>query len=1168
MRRCALAYACAWLVLCMSESGWSVPSSQSESFAGDDAWSPHASDDDVCDGSGAANPVAAQALVQAPPVPCMGRPRGRFGGLALRARHRAARRAAEAVDHARAGAGQTAAPRQHDGLTAFLRPGIGLPIHQVIVKAATRDDTSPCDADTQGLIESRLGPMPRCFLPVQGEARMLNMSRYSLPKECQALAACVHFGTRAWTNSLLSHLHVEIKRGSIRPQAIYQYVMSDETSMPIQRHVWSAPHESPESYTQQPQPPRSHTANAVQKESSSTKIAQTEAEIGFLFQVVATGCWKFWAVPLTCPLQSVDAATGETMLACFKETLAFPFFEQLASLFPHRYVAATLDKATANDRAFLGLAASFPEALSLRLHCDAHVISVVTGRTYGVVNGAISGLVAVALAMKPGGSFTTFKKVIVQTLRACVQVVNGPPPAEHDPRVRYKRSLFKLLGVGCEVRQTTLQELLNGDWTSDDILWYKPGGATEAQLQNWAEVVANVLMPKSLQIFPRTRWLSSLDSLSQVTLLACVHNLFSRVVTRWTLIMSGRDPGPIVTSSHVWEAESSDDEAVADPEGDLGAEAQPGDWAAWNRMQRKGARQFAETQPAGVLQVIMLCLTPLTQLLQSTEKTASAAWEETQFKECIDGNLYMSRVEEAHSSKRVQVCYTAQHALLTDVGSWSTLPRKYHTEEYRSIAFAMLARSMAGIQQLMANYHAAYPLKLFTLIRSPAAAADILQDPACLKDSFTKAFLGKWGTAKQLSSAACRLELICLSTLLRLDTIRIECRHASLRRQIKSRVQSPGENMLDASATFLLMRQRLIEQGGWARSGESGGKDAANKKAARKKRSVGKFRGHPTGGGGANRAALSHLLAELKAGGNKNLEDRRMLWREAHRLAREASAEQKQLWADQGRAGSAAHKAGHRSFGPRKSKRRLAQSKQLAKHQKLLLPALPAAVQEAGAEAVLQPGPVPQPMQERDEVEEELAVALAQQSTARLQLALGTAQSRAREDQRRLVERHAELKSWSEKHCQSYLGDVQIPGVPGLSLQQGACPVPVARPEPDLQLHACRWHPPGAAIAKRALAGNKARLAQTHGLRQLLWHAWGARHVGIKATDLPKFTARSGRLSACYHAGFCLCDDRGREIRAVVAGLVTAISNTSLANGLLQPKSPGRVLYDGGKAGA
>ena len=380
--------------------------------------------------------------------------------------------------------------------------------------------------------------------------------------------------------------------------------------------------------------------------------------------------------------------------------------------------------------------------------------------------------------------------------------------------------------------------------------------------------------------------------------------------------------------------------------------------------------------------------------------------------------------------------------------------------------------------------------------------------------------------------------------------------------------------MLDASGSFLLMRQRLVEQAGWARSG---GKAAADKKAARKKRSSGKFIETHTGGGGTTRAALSHLLPLLKAGGNKALEDRRVLWREAHRLIREASPEQKQLWAAQGQAGRAAHKAGHRSFGPRKRPRLFWSSHRLAKHRKVLLPAsalsaqLAALVQEPDAEAVPQPGPGPQlsiTEHDADKVEEELAMAFAQQSIARMERAFTDRQSHATEHQKGEVELRAELRSWSERHCLSQLADIPIPGIPGLSLQQGACPVPSACPEPGLQFHACRWQPPGTAIAKLALAGNKARLAQTHGLRQLLWQAWRARHVGIKAQDLPKFTASSQKHSVCYHAGFCLCDGHGKEIRAVVAGLVTAISNTVLANGLLRPKSPGRDLYDSGKAGA
>jgi hypothetical protein len=80
-----------------------------------------------------------------------------------------------------------------------------------------------------------------------------------------------------------------------------------------------------------------------------------------------------------------------------------------------------------------------------------------------------------------------------------------------------------------------------------------------------------------------------------------------------------------------------------------------GDWAAWNKLQRRDARRFVASKPHGVLVILGHCLAPLVKYLHVVEKSAGAAWSELQLANAVDG-LFQSRVEEAISLGRVKDC--------------------------------------------------------------------------------------------------------------------------------------------------------------------------------------------------------------------------------------------------------------------------------------------------------------------------------------------------------------------------------------------------------------------------------------------------------------------------------------------------------------------------------
>ena len=114
----------------------------------------------------------------------------------------------------------------------------------------------------------------------------------------------------------------------------------------------------------------------------------------------------------------------------------------------------------------------------------------------------------------------------------------------------------------------------------------------------------------------------------------------------------------------------------------------------------------------------------------------------------------------------------------------------------------MLAKAASSIHVQVHTEQAQYPYRLFRLVLDPSFADTVISDPACMQDPFTKWYRSKFRTAAELKSADSLQTLLALCILLRLDTMRIECRHASIRRIKNLASQTNAQSLEQASASF------------------------------------------------------------------------------------------------------------------------------------------------------------------------------------------------------------------------------------------------------------------------------------------------------------------------------------------------------------------------------
>ncbi len=135
-----------------------------------------------------------------------------------------------------------------------------------------------------------------------------------------------------------------------------------------------------------------------------------------------------------------------------------------------------------------------------------------------------------------------------------------------------------------------------------------------------------------------------------------------------------------------------------------------------------------------------------------------------------------------------------------------------------TLAFKLLSRSAGSVHMLLCRMYDSFPFKLFRLLeRDPDTTAAILAAARCLYDDFTRDFRDLFPTDEDLVSEECLLLLQCLAHLASNDTVKIEARHATLRRALLRSIQTWRRSIHCLITDFFLLQQRLAERGPWRR---------------------------------------------------------------------------------------------------------------------------------------------------------------------------------------------------------------------------------------------------------------------------------------------------------------------------------------------------------------
>ena len=688
------------------------------------------------------------------------------------------------------------------------------------------------DAANEEWVSHFMGMRPRKNLPVGAEVSLLNTYHAKFKRNELSLGATVYWATRLYWSSLLSRAMSDIYGERRRGLAIFSYLQCDETDMAIgveqKRPKSSASSVAPSVGAVAPaaspaaSPKSSAPRRHKKRQRKRGKIEQTEWTVGMLMEEVGSG--KLAAVfgEIPCPLQHADSNASECLKVMLQRQLDFPMLQGMQARFKYFFKVSTMDRAASNLKYQQAERDENSNVFTvfLALFCAVHVIHTAFGLGLLDMNRIISGSIALAFVLSQSAGRESFmeagRKVLKERL---VIVAGGVPPSDNSESTQWTAAVLRAY---CDAVPTAaardlavrLRHLFRGDWQQREIPVYVSSELSEdevhAVVEEWLDEATDALFSLPIPIFARSRWCTSAKVSAPLFLLTQINDLLPDVEILMLELMGYKLQGP----------EQRDDDLVIEETAIVVQAAADADsyWASFNSKARSNVEKMSRDVLLGFSTVFWLHgLQPVIVLLQHLLHVGSGHWEKLEVRKALQQQRRNFRILLASNGEVLKAFKRSYTDVLHTAAHWYVLPKKFYYVRYRSLIWAWATRPLGAILLLLEAAWLAYPYRLFLLLdpsRDLKTTAEMLErDPECLLDDFARAFKSIFPKAVDLMSERCLAILVCLALLVRLDTSRIEARHAALRRLLLSKGSTWVNEFGEVSAGVILRyAQQLLTQ--------------------------------------------------------------------------------------------------------------------------------------------------------------------------------------------------------------------------------------------------------------------------------------------------------------------------------------------------------------------
>eukprot|EP00971_Amphidinium_carterae_P068578 1357809-Amphidinium_carterae.3 len=599
----------------------------------------------------------------------------------------------------------------------------------------------------------------------------------------------------------------------------------------------------------------------VAKVQDRIKLLQLRSSYGMLLQLASN--YVYIIGETLQPLSAMASTSANSLESCLQRLESVSVH---ANCFQHKCRSAVLDKASSNSVAEHSVVEKRHNGWGESLvPCHSHIIATCCKKTLQeLMSHDVSAVIQTSLSLVESGKMAVFRRCLAdEILGKEVKFVQGPLG---EDAIHFKNLMLQAVWQSHPSSSKTLsaQVLLlvtmTGDWRNWSALEYlvapgEPLPDAEHVKKLMCNVLLGILAHKQPPLFPRHRWTGSLEAVTFYCMSYCVHVLFPGAYKRFLLKVAGQPsadvasrPQPAVepamevgncASTLVQQLEHQACVAVVG-EADasqIGADAAstelgPAAFAALNARNRRDAWQWIVSQPFAKLLAMKLVLGPLTHMMNQQLAMSGVEFEHKQ--RCKHAKAMLCGKWDTSSRDYMLVvaaCGDVETECLMSIKElysshlWEVIPAEDLTMAFQSLVHRLLARVGASVYQLFGQCHAAFPLKLFSLLRHPEKAEQLAATPECLKDNWTLQLQKQFPTFTEPGFLKI---LQCHALSQKTDISSVEAMHASVRRFLK--VKSTQTHVVDlenVSASWIFQNcRRLLAKGKYVK------KKALKKKVA------------------------------------------------------------------------------------------------------------------------------------------------------------------------------------------------------------------------------------------------------------------------------------------------------------------------------------------------
>jgi hypothetical protein len=664
-------------------------------------------------------------------------------------------------------------------------------IHALVQRSNTTAAKPKFDKFDQQFLKHVWGKEPRPLIPCNAEAVQLKCSRDRLKTSTQLTAAATYFAHLQFIGSTISYLHQQVLDGKWEPLVAVTFIMYDDTQLKVAMRSLRKRFGVSRSKVLRVQEAQSRSvcrARDKRLNARTAKIANHDLRIAFVMLDTSTNSAVVVLLEVPTPLTAADRGTGQTTAKCLNDLIdRIPQFKTFFNIFLHRVSLFTRDRAASN---LSGEGFIFSEHAvgdyNLGQFCSTHCNHTVAGSSLKAIADTVSGSIALALAQSQAGQHDILQEgLIILLLRRARPARGAIPPSYDSPSSQYRCQVLDWFESGYDKhralgRRYALEILFPFDWQSSDIFVilpvHMPDEQVQAAMEEWAEQAAVALIPSKLDIFARHRWCVSGKFTSELLLLVCCHHLLPELIPIYLTLLGKKIPQCISSWSVLTIADEDFGDEKADESENTPASSDPQGWSKFNETQRGKTIRFGQDRFT-VVGIILwhVCLSMHRSLMAHLLEVGGPSWDlQQQARVALDGSRSY-RVVEAAAGRLTAIFFEEANDALFETTKWLCLPDANLTEEVQSYAFLMVAHSCGGVAMLISDVYEDYPYRLWLLIDPARSIDDVVQlilatALPCMLDEFSKVFLIQFCTSEKLRSLQCKLLLITIALLLRLDT--------------------------------------------------------------------------------------------------------------------------------------------------------------------------------------------------------------------------------------------------------------------------------------------------------------------------------------------------------------------------------------------------------------